>query len=422
MKAFSIDLTDTAAGYIFSYPMKAGDPVVAPYPLNLVIGATPPGEIFGKNGNPAQRNYWEDHKGQPWALSGNSHLFSYFWYPLQADQWYQESRYGNANDLAVTAPGDGSGDIGVSIPWLPAANLVSGDNFPDNMIGRAKAVEVIYNTIWPESTPIIKAGETLTFSGGEYRDDNTTSPGLPGVLAWSAGQVVYDDLNKTMDATDVFYKYLVRLGPVLLERTVDLPIDKYPETLKPAGKLVDVVGTRWYFKELHAGIKSRIFYDSISGKLGICGFVNDKAIGDKTLTAAPPALYVVQPNILTDRERDTIKNITGTNFDFKAAVDALYKLSRNPVGFTGKDYTVGLEEYVDINGVSHPTFGMPMIALGPGLALMPNGALLDPVNPIFSAFTEGYIVLAENNHSDLGALPVALHIIKVVKEKYRGGT
>jgi hypothetical protein len=420
MAAFSVDIEDAAAGYIFNYTMAAGEPVIAPYPLNLVIGATPPAEIFGKKGDPNQICYWEDHKGQPWALSGNSHLFSYFWYPLQADQWYQETRYGNTNDLALYAPGDGTGNVGSSVPWLPVADVASGDNFPDNMVGRAKAVEVRYNTKWPDETPIIKAGETLTFSGGEYRADNTTSPGLPGVLAWSAGQVIYDDLNKTMDSTNVFNRYLVRLAPVLLERTVDLPLEKYPEALKPAGKLVDVVGTRWYFKDLDSGIKSRIFYDSMSQTLGILGFVNNKTLGDKSLTAAPPALYVVQPNILTERERDAIKNITGVNFDFKTAVDELFRLSRNPVGFSGRDYTVGLDNYVDINGTSHSALGMPMAALGPGLALMPNAALLDPVNSLFSSFNEGYIVLAENNHSDLGALPVALHIIKVVKEKYRG--
>ena len=422
MAAFSVDITDTAAGYVLNYTMNAGVPVIPPYPLDLVIGSSFPSESFGKKGDPAKRCFWEDHKGQPWALSGDSHLFTYFWYPLQPDQWYQESRYGNDTDLSVKAPGDGTGDVSKAVPWLPVANVQTGEQFPDNMIGRPKAIEVRYNTKWPSSVPIIKAGETLTFSGGEYRTDHSTSPGLPGVLAWSAGQVVYDDLNKAMDTTDVFYKYTLRLAPVLLERTVDFPIDKYPEALKPAGKLVDVVGARWYFKELDAGIKSRLFYDSMDGKLGICGFVNNKTLGDKTLTAAPPALYVLQPNIMTERERDAIKQMTGAidSFEFKTAVDELYKLSRNPTGFDGKDYTVGLDEYKDINDDIHQTLGMNTTALGPGLAVLPNAALLDPVNAFYSAFSEGYVVLAENNHKDLGALPVSLHIVKVVKDKYRG--
>jgi hypothetical protein len=420
MAAFKVEVQDLTVGYSFNYTMNAGSPVVAPYPLNLVIAATPPEEIFGKPGDPTQRNYWEDHKGQPWALSGSSYLYSYFWYPLAPDFWYHETRYGNSSDLAVNTMGDGEGDVGAAVPWLPVADVGSGDGFPNQMVGRAKSMEVKYNTVWPAETPILKAGETITFSGGEYRADHTTSPGMPGVLAWSAGEVVFDSLNKSMDSTDVFYKYLVRLAPVLLERTVDLPRDKYPEALQPAGKLVDVVGTRYYFKELHAGIKSRIFYDSMKGQLGICGYVNDKTLGDKTLTASPPALYVLQPNIMTDRERDTIKNIQGADFNFKNAVDELYRLSRNPIGFDGKDYTVGLETYVDMHNISHSTLGMPEKSLGPGLALMPNAALLDPVNPIFSSFTDGYVVLAENNHADLGALPVSLHIIKVVKDKFRG--
>ncbi|MBF0453045.1 MAG: TolC family protein, partial [Candidatus Magnetomorum sp.] len=46
--------------------------------------------------------------------------------------------------------------------------------------------------------------------------------------------------------------------------------------------------------------------------------------------------------------------------------------------------------------------------------------LLDPNDGTFSNFSEGYITLAENNHPDLGALPVSLHVIKIVKDKYRG--
>jgi hypothetical protein len=63
---------------------------------------------------------------------------------------------------------------------------------------------------------------------------------------------------------------------------------------------------------------------------------------------------------------------------------------------------------------------IPKFCFGPGLALMPNGDLLHPTNPVFANFSEGYITLAENNHPDMGALPVALHVIKVKKEKYRG--
>jgi hypothetical protein len=49
MKPFKVVTQDPSCGYTFDYMMKAGDPVVPPYPLNEAIGATPPAEIFGKN-------------------------------------------------------------------------------------------------------------------------------------------------------------------------------------------------------------------------------------------------------------------------------------------------------------------------------------------------------------------------------------
>ncbi|KPA16025.1 hypothetical protein MHK_003768, partial [Candidatus Magnetomorum sp. HK-1] len=71
MKPFHVEHDDPSCGYAFNYNMKAGDPVVPPYPLNEVIGATPPNEIFGKNITTNKNCYWKDHKGQSWAISGS---------------------------------------------------------------------------------------------------------------------------------------------------------------------------------------------------------------------------------------------------------------------------------------------------------------------------------------------------------------
>jgi len=40
---------------------------------------------------------------------------------------------------------------------------------------------------------------------------------------------------------------------------------------------------------LSASLQKRFFYDPIGTRLGIKGFLNDKDIGDPTLTADPPA-------------------------------------------------------------------------------------------------------------------------------------
>jgi|GEM_PF-991227 len=733
MAVFKVEVSDWPAGYRFWYAMNAGDPVVAPYPLDTVIGATPPNEIIGQNGDPGRICYWEDHKGQPWAVSGagksveisgvspaggnaynvtlesetlipdhfyevevrddsgligsmrfrtgssepypysatsavyvggsaiaggdktftvtlnpgigglekkhftlyhyesNAHILSYFWYPLAPSFWCDGSLSGCKD---CSAPGDGTGDVGKPVPWL----------WP---------VQVRYEVNWPDDVPVLKAGETLTFPGGEYRADNTSAPGLPGVLGWAAGQVIFDELNPVMNSEKLKDTYLVRMIPALLERTVPLSLDDYPENYKPASKQVDVIMGLWYFKELHAGLKKRFFYDPMTGKLGFRGFINDKTLGDEDLTASPPSVYVLQPNILTKIEKETILALPGLNQPFKAAVEALFTLTRDPNNVVeddvqsdyygaGLDWVIALTEqsfsiirgelgvtykltsdslgkietegepYVQftqkaldeledeywfmgtacdtsgigdlvgnyyeneeklkeevknkVNGLQgkycnnsrisfdtnemldlilqhtkkdvheivkdklyknddgsdkeydtkdafevdlKTTFGaknfdtlkwisrkylvkfddtfviagvekelkgkaysskedferdleniigplwhkqkseaeetfnlapprnvdfyaekiwdsventriVPEIVMGKGRAVVPNGALLDPDDPVFSKFTEGHVTLVENNHPDLGALPVTLRIIKVVKDKYRG--
>ncbi|KPA10085.1 conserved hypothetical protein, secreted [Candidatus Magnetomorum sp. HK-1] len=539
MAPFQVRSYISSCGYYFNYLIKAGDPVVAPYPLNEVIGATPPAEIFGKNGNSNQNCYWKDHKGQSWAISGGgqsieiasasvanttskavdyvlnlqsdtmiygdrylikvnddrgfmgmmyftvgsadnvqsksavyvdgnsisvlggtnftvtlrqgvdnlsaNHFKLYhfekdayitvnYWYPLQPSFWWDSE-----------TPGDGTGNVGLSIPWLPSGTISKNDNFPEDMLGRPKARTIRYDAIWPEDLPVLKAGETLTFPGGEYRSDNTNAPGLPGALGWATGQLLYDTLNPTMESDPLFKHYLVRVVPGLLERKVPLSLADFPEDLQPASKRVNVIMNKWYFKELHAGIKNRIYYDPTTEMLCMKGFINDKTLGDKTLTASPPSIYVLQPNILTDREKNTIKTIEGANEKFKNAVDTLYVLSKNPNQFEDRTYTVGLELYKDcvtrmisdhpkkekyINDMFYAWLGndiadddnrvIPKVSYGPGLSVVPNGALLDPNDTTFNNFTSGYITLVENNHPDMAALPVSLHIVKVVKEKIRG--
>ncbi|KPA16622.1 conserved hypothetical protein, secreted, partial [Candidatus Magnetomorum sp. HK-1] len=541
MKPFKVERDDPSCGYTFHYNMKAGDPVVPPYPLNEVIGATPPKEIFGKNIAADKNCYWKDHKGQSWAISGsgepidfdtliltktetdyveyqinlsnallennryaikvtddrgfigimsfvvnekdpqidedkssvyvnglpisatggksfkinirpaitnltdaNFKLYQFenksaniavnYWYPLQPSFW-----------LDKNTPGDSTGNVGLSLAWLPDGTIDADDGFPEDMTGRKKAVQITYDVYWPIDLPVLKAGETLTFPGGENRADNNNAPGLPGILAWASGQIVYDSLNPLMDSSNLLDTYIARIVPALLERKVNFPIDSFPEDLQPASKRVEVFMNRWYFKELHAGLKKRIYYEPTSQKLVICGFVNDKTLGNSSLTASPPSIYLLQPNILTDRERDTIKDIEGANAYFQNKVQELYELSKNPNNISDIDYGVGLELYQNcvsglienhikqekyIHDMFYAWLGsditdddnriIPQISLGPGLALVPNGDLLDPNNSIFSNFSEGYITLVENNHPDLGALPVSLHIIKIVKEKVRG--
>ncbi|MFT5144637.1 MAG: hypothetical protein ACI84D_003274, partial [Thalassolituus oleivorans] len=144
--------------YDFAYWTKAGEPLFAPYPLNLVIGASshnnsangtwssPDGTIYKDKGS--SRTWWVDHRGQGWIASGNepanfanasfvNAVQAKFWYPLRSDFWHA--------DRPV---------LGTPIPWMNAGIIVE------------------YPSVWPNDVPVLKAGETLTYAGGEFRADN----------------------------------------------------------------------------------------------------------------------------------------------------------------------------------------------------------------------------------------------------------
>jgi VCBS repeat-containing protein len=319
---------------------------------------------------------------------------------------------------------------------LAKAGLRTGTIGHDAMQTRA----VQFTAVWPDKLPILKLGETLTFAGGEYKADNPSpdQPGLPGVVGWVAGEVIFDSLNPKMDNKRAFTDYTARLITPLEERTVTLTegqANSLTELIQPATGVTRVNGTRWFFRKLPASLGKRVFYDPIARRLGLKGFLNDKTLGDSSLTATPPPVYVLEPNILTPREYVTLRNLVSLTA-WRNAVDQLYALGRNPNGLRKSPnstadtaaYYVGLETDVirDANGDPIEDAGghrtplansaAPLAALGPGLALVPSPMALDPD----AHFREGYVTLVENNNPDVGG-PISLFIIKLSREfRYRG--
>jgi hypothetical protein len=401
----------------FKTTMKAGEPVIPFYPIGVVSGATLSGSTYAKEGDPKRLTFWKDHKKSAWAVSGDGSFTTYFYYPLMPDFWWP----------------DATKKVGDSVAWLPntaAARDASSFAINYDRVDQTPAAQgVAYTTTWPLTVPTMKVGETLTFAGGEYAQDNPGNPGLPGVLAWSAGEVVFDNLNPDMrEGTDAtlnpdgksFDSYTARMIPALEERTVDLPVLMFPSALRPEGGRTKVQGTTYQFEELSSSLKKRVFYNPLSGKLGIKGLLNDKDIGSSTLTAAPPAVYVLEPNILTPAEYAELKAMdSGENWT--KAVDALNQLSRNPNGLSdariaqANNYTAGLQERSSADRGSARSYQ----AKGPGLALVTNPGFLDP--SVTTLPDVSYVTLAENNDPSLGGAPVVLHIIKVDRrERYRG--
>ncbi|MBW8864294.1 MAG: hypothetical protein JF609_05100, partial [Verrucomicrobia bacterium] len=448
--ASNLSAGDLSYNYTFEQQMNAGEPVIPFYPLPQVIGATPSSSSYGKDGQPTvQMCYWKDHKGTAWAVSGNSFFFGYFFYPLLPDFWWPASDNKQPGDFVAFLP---------TVPRYAGSSFAGIDYTRNDQTPAAQGIK--YTTVWPADVPILKVGETLTFPGGEYKLDHPTTtvltdtgdfadeetPGLPGVVGFAAGQVVFDTMNPVMNDQVNFDSYTARIFPALEERTVSLPVNQFPSALLPANKRSTVKNGVYVFSQLPSSLQKRIFYDPIRAVIGIKGFLNDKDISDSTLTASPPAVYVLEPNVLTTAEKQALdgtastspfKDVAGT--PFAAAMDALFNLSRNPnqldKGNDGVDtaYRVGLEPKVKIN----PSTGKPLLttngtvitvqrdatkaaamqALGPGLAMVANPNFLDPANPVQIS----YVTLAENNSDALGGSPVILHIVKVDKtQRYRG--
>ena len=301
--------------YTFDYKMLAGQTVVAPYPLNTVIGASTVHEIRGESENHA---YWEDRNGVPWAVSGDpgTELKSYFWYPMKANFWHPTAKVGDV------------------VPFGDAGDYKSDG---EGNKGFTKEHVVTYTPVWPTNVAELRIGETLTFSGGEHKRDNRTNTslqGLPGALGWGSAEVIYDSLNPKHDVSKATQLYSARITPILRELSVSLSVDKFPVEMKPASKRTTVKDGNWYFDELHAGLKQRVYYDPKTGKLVLRGFVNNKTAGDETLQAAPPVDYIAQLNILTQSDLDTLLALSGSNEGegrpLHQAFRGLHALSRNP--------------------------------------------------------------------------------------------
>ena len=442
MRVYHIEHSDPTYYPDFEQEMEAGKPVLPYYPLPIVIGAAPCLGTYGRELNPSRRVRFRDHKGTFWAVSGEDEnndpgsFEMFFFYPLAPDFWWPDNAL----------------EPGSHVAWLHQTPGYANDRFDIDyrqVDAEPEAQAVTYKTVWPDNLPVLKVGETLTFQGGEYREDNPQTPvlnddgdlvfeetpGLPGIVGFAAGEIVYDDLNPNLDPSRLTTDYTARVYQALEERRVDLPFSSIPDDLQPANGRTRVKGVVWLFNDLSASLQKRVFYDPLLQKLGIKGFLNDKDIGDPTLTAAPPAVYVLEPSILTFTEKEELLTVSSAA-SWRSAVEQLYALSRNPNELEiNNDFLIGLEQRVIRDREGNPeididsTTGIetirrdqdvaaPQKALGVGLAMTANPGFLDPNSDLP---TVSYVTVAENNDEALGGSPVVMHVIKVDRrERYRG--
>lgn len=467
--------------YKFRYPVTATQPIKAPYPVDTVTSfgandtdpldnldnpATPaPGDgvingTYFVNGTPTaigaeQAVWWMDPAGVAWAISGpiqrkdsagnllpasftSPHLYAGFFYNLREDFWYP-----TPNKI----PGD-------PVPWLPGLANSNGAVLPATITGpEGVPTPVRFDAVWPENLPILKVGESLTYAGGEFKADHPTrivggevseTPGLPGVIGWAAGQVLFDSANPAL-RSDHAANFTARLLNPLVElsaRLVQTEVTGQDNTFQPASAdRITVRGGLWKFLKLSASLQKRVSYDPTLQKLMLQGYVSERTLGDPSLSAPPDPVYVLEPNILTVREaRELAALFAGAKW--ATAVNQLYNQSRDPNRLVADSaalpadeadadlkvpYLAGLENYRSPN----PATGFPgtlyfdanrrapAAAFGPGLAVVPNDDLL---KASAAQFNEGYLTLVENAHPDKPELsPVSLFVVKLQRDqRYRG--
>ena len=346
---------DTAASRLNGEPsvtMEAGEPVIPFYPLGVVIGASPCAQTTGANIK-GQLTYWEDHRGSSWSVSGGSNAWFTvaFHYPLAPDFWWPEGKPGYLQQsiegdavvrrAAVPQTGDCVAfvpdDAGKLLAKQPGDRVESGSE----VVTKSRPIRVLYKSDWPKNVPVLKAGETLTFAGGEYRADKPFSQvdgelveteGLPGVVAFAAAEVVFDSRNPTGSLEGWRDQWTARVAQVLDVRSAALSLADFPPVLQPATKRSRVKGGKYVFDELPSSLQRRFRYDPPGGRVEIIGLLNDKDIGERTLTASPPAVYILEPNILTEGERDALLKLDGdgSGTPWDTAIQELYQLSLNP--------------------------------------------------------------------------------------------
>lgn len=352
----------------FRYPALAGQLVLPPAPLPTFGLCAASAGISGP--------YHEDYLGRLYARAagadgGMATVVARYHYRLQPTFFYDL-------DLDGT-PEAGPGDC---VPWL--------DHRPGGTPGTS--VDLTFDVRWPdeEDIPVLEIGDSLF----------EAKLGMPGVRRFARARVIFDSGDP--EGTDPLQS-LVRLFDPLTERSVGVgDTFQLPPEVAVA---VDARG-RQVFLDLPFVLRSRLSYDALGKRLIFGGYLDASGAGD-------PLILV---NVLTPRERERLLGLS-TDTAFRAAVESLYRLTRNPqridegrsgvaegaylVGLTASEVDAGTQErYGDLG---HVSLGEEDKILTAGLGI-----------------GSGYVTVIENDDPSLTGLPVTLHILRVGEGPYRG--
>ncbi|HRQ63613.1 MAG TPA: hypothetical protein PKZ76_01890 [Xanthomonadaceae bacterium] len=397
-RVYKVDAT--GAGFSqFRFTGTAGTTVSPPYPVRL-LPSCPQSFVLGQAiGEQPPPPFFQDYKAQIWAKSAGSGSVLYY-YPAQPG-FYTDIDNNNANDIQP----------GQCVPWLarlPAAQGGSASPLDPILVG--------YDIAWPDETPLLVNGETLL----------KPKRGLPNIFDQAAVQVVYDDIQDTTENPlpgDTLAQMLDPLNPRIV-RLASIPEEIATEFQTDGTRLI--LGSADGSLKLPVSVRQRLRYDAQNGRLILTGVFNESGAGE-------PFLLL---NVLSKRDRVILKRLNGGDgqeqSDFTGgcaslgegctwdqAVEALFRLSRNPQGIE----KICLQSVLDENRnrvcqLSRPVNEDDVLV---GYQDTNNDGVLEPfravgVKAALSAGLsqgEGYLTLAFNNDPALTPLPVSLEVIQI---------
>ncbi len=390
----------TGAGFTrFRYSGVAGTTVSPPYPLRLLQGCAET-SVTGQAANDPQppAPFFKDYKNQLWGKSAGSGSVRYH-YPVQPG-FFTDIDNNNDNDL----------EQGQCVAWMPRLPEAQGGT-----PSQTDPIEVDYDIAWPEESPLLVSGETLM----------TPKRGLPAIYTQAAVEVVYDAIqDEQPDAAP--HETVAQLIDPTNPRWVVL--DAIPETIASemgTDGQVSISGSADGSIKLPVSVRDRLSYDPMNRRLSVSGLY------DPTIAGEPLLLL----NVLSLRDRVTLKRLDGgdgseaatstkpcrsAGCSWDEAVEALFRLSRNPNGITK------VCERSSVNSANERVCDIPTRPVRDTDVLIGyqdanNDGILEPfqavgVSPALTAGASqgnGYLTLAFNNDPSLNPLPVSLEIIKV---------
>jgi hypothetical protein len=376
-------------------PAKAGEQVVAPFPLNVRPG------LASLQTNGSGEGFWLDKDGQVWARSDAPFNVNYF-YRMQSDFW---------NDL----DGDDIQDVDTGdVAW------------PKTESGNA--VTLTYSSEWPDELeiPTLAIGESLL----DARN------GLPDLRNMQSLKVVFDqndpvnlDTSSATRATDATVRLLDFSAVVTeaLPNNVDMTnfdgtsltlIDDASNVLFTLPARVDTNTGHYSFPTLPSDLRYRLLFNPYLGNLGQFYFQG----GDFDATTAQPAsgssAVMTLTSIMTEKEKSVLKLLDNSDgfsnlidessTAWDGIVESLFRKSRNP-------------QDIDLDNSNGPDDTLLVGFEKNGSGLLHKAVEGTPLLSSAFAQQEGYVVLAANvDYDPNNTSPVEMYVIKVVNPKSNG--